>query len=74
MIALDVALASGSSEVLAESFYSVMSIQKQRSRQSNTMIELRTKIDWLLPYVGNCTENIEAGIAKKYMDKRSKGN
>ena len=71
MIALDVALASGGSEALAESFYSVMSIQKQRCHQSNKVIELRTKIDWLLPYVGNCTDNIVAGIARKYLDNNS---
>ncbi len=71
MIALDVALASGGSEAIAESFYSIMGIQKHRCHQSNQIIELRTKLDWLLPFVGNCTENVVGGIAKKFLENHS---
>ncbi len=71
LIALDVGLASGGSDALAESFYSVMSIQKQRCHESNKIIDLRTKIDWLLPYVGNCSDNLVEGIAKKFLENHS---
>ena len=57
MIALDVALANGGSEAIAESFYSVMDAQKQRCH--------RSKIDWLLPHVGNHTERLVEEIIGK---------
>ena len=65
MIALDVALANGGSEAIAESFYSVMDAQKQRCHQSNPIMELGTKIDWLLPHVGNHTERLVEEILGK---------
>lgn len=68
MIALDVALATGGSEAIAESFYSVMDAQKQRCHQSNRIMELRAKIDWLLPHVGNHKERLVEGIAKKFLE------
>ncbi len=71
MVALDVALASGGSEAIVEGFYSVMAIQKQRCHQSNRMIELRSKIDWLVPYVGCNTDKLVDGIAKLYLEKHT---
>ena len=71
MIALDVAIASGGSEAIAESFYAVMGTQKQRCHQSNDIMDLRTKIDWLLPYVGNQTDHLVEGIAKKFLESHS---
>ena len=65
VIALDVALATGGSEAIAESFYSVMDAQKQRCHESNRIMELRAKIDWLLPHVGNHTEHLVEGIIGK---------
>ncbi len=71
MIALDVAIASGGSEAIAESFYAVMGTQKQRCHQSNNIMDLRTKIDWLLPYVGNQTDPLVEGIAKKFLESHN---
>ena len=68
MIALDVALATGGSEAIVESFYSVMDVQKQRCHQSNPIMELRAKINWLLPHVGNHTERLVEGIANKFLE------
>ena len=71
MLSLDVAIASGGSEAIAESFYAVMDTQRQRCHQSNKIMELRTKIDWLVPYIGNCTDNLIEGIAQKYLQRHS---
>ncbi len=71
MLSLDVAIASGGSEAIAESFYAMMDTQRQRCHQSNKIMELRTKIDWLLPCIGNNTDNLIEGIAKKYLERHS---
>ncbi|CAB4012202.1 Hypothetical predicted protein, partial [Paramuricea clavata] len=51
-------MASGGSEAIAESFYAIMDMQQQRCYQSNKILELRTKLDWLLPHIGNNTDNL----------------
>ena len=55
MLSLDIAMASGGSEAIAESFYAIMDTQRQRCHQSNKILGLRTKLDWLLPQIGNKT-------------------
>ena len=59
------------SEAIVEGFYSAMAIQKQRCHRSNRMIELRSKIDWLVPYVGCNTDKLVDGIAKLYLEKHT---
>ena len=68
MVALDIARSTGGSEAIAESFYSVMDTQRQRCHQSNRIMELRTKIEWLLPPVGNHSEQLIEGIAAKFLE------
>ena len=71
MLSLDIAIASGGSEAIAESFYGMMDAQRQRCHQSNEIMELRTKIDWLVPSIGNNTDNLVEGIAQKYLEIHS---
>lgn len=71
MLSLDIAIASGGSEAIAESFYAVMDTQPQQCHQSNKIMELRTKIDWLVPYIGNNTDNLVEGIAEQYLQRHS---
>ncbi len=71
MLSLDIAVASGGSEAIAESFYAIMDTQRQRCHQSNKILELRTKLDWLLPQIGNNTDNLVEGIARKYLDSHN---
>ena len=61
MLSLDIAMALRGSEAIAKSFYGIM--DTQRCHQSNKILELRTKIDWLLPQIGNNTDNLIKGIA-----------
>jgi hypothetical protein len=34
-------------------------------------LELRTKLDWLLPHIGNNTDNLVEGIAQKYLESHN---
>ena len=58
-IVIDVMYAKGGTESIAESFYRVMESQVQSGRQSNDILELRTKLDWCLPNVAQCDCLIE---------------
>lgn len=60
-VTLDVALASGGSEAIAESAYSVIASQQHCGGQSNDTLTLRSKLDWNLPdNVSQCTNTIIA--------------
>ena len=71
MLSLDIAIASGGSEAIAKNFYGMMDAQRQRCHQSNEIMELRTKIDWLVPCIGNNTDSLVEGIAQKYLEIHS---
>jgi hypothetical protein len=62
---LDVALSLGGSEAIVESYYAVMKSQHQDRGQENETLDVRTLVDWSLPYVIQCPKTI-AEIAKMY--------
>ena len=46
---MDIALAKGDPEVIAESFYASMRCQQQPGGQTNQNLVRRTKVNWYLP-------------------------
>ena len=56
---IDVSMAMGGSEAIAESYYSVMASQKKDGGQSNETLEKQTFIDWSLPNILTCKNTIE---------------
>jgi len=64
-ILLDIAYNLGGTEAVAESYYSVMESQRQDGGQCNNTLDMRTLIDWCMPNVLACTNQISA-IAKIY--------
>ena len=71
MLSLNIAMASGGNEAIAERFYAIMDTQRQRCHQSNLILELRTKLVWLLPHIGNNTDNLVECIAQKYLESHN---
>ena len=60
---LDIALAKGGPEAIAESFYNSMRSQQQPGGQSNEALARRTKVNWCLPSLKNCESIIKEGVA-----------
>ena len=59
---IDILLAKGGPEAIAESFYSSMRSQQQSGGQSNETLARRTKLQWALPSLQNCKNIIKDGI------------
>lgn len=60
---LDIVLAKGGPEAIAESFYSAMRFQQQAGGQSNETLVRRTKVTWCLPSLQHCEELIKKAVA-----------
>lgn len=60
---LDIVLAKGGPEAIAESFYNSMRHQQQSGGQLNETLARRTKINWCLPSLMHCDEIIKEGVA-----------
>ena len=71
MLSLNIAMASGGNEAIAERFYAIMDTQRQRCHQSNLILELRTKLVWLFRHIGNNTDNLVECIAQKYLESHN---
>lgn len=69
---LDIALAKGGPEAIAESYYACMRSQQQGGGQSNDTLSVRTKLAWCLPSLANC-ERIVKKAALLY-EEGEKGN
>ena len=67
MTCLDVALALGGPEAVAESFYSVMDTQRQYGGQNHSTLEDRTLLDWATSNVIQ-SEDMLICAAKLYLD------
>ena len=52
---------------MAESFYGVMESQRQKGRQSNDIIELRSLLDFALPTLGPKSERLVEATSADYM-------
>lgn len=59
---LDIVLAKGGPEAIAESFYNSMRNQQQSGGQSNETLARRTKVNWCLPSLKHCDEIIKEGV------------
>lgn len=59
---IDVVLAKGGPEAIAESFYSAMRAQQQSGGQTNETLARRTKLNWCLPSLTNCDQIIRDGV------------
>lgn len=59
---IDVVLAKGGPEAIAESFYSSMRAQQQSGGQMNETLARRTKLNWCLPSLRNCHHIIKDGV------------
>ena len=64
---IDVVLAKGGPEAIAESFYSSMRAQQQSGGQTNETLARRTKLNWCLPSLRNCDQIIKDGV-KTYLN------
>ena len=61
-ILIDVALAKGGPEAIAESFYATMRAQQQVGGQYNDTLVTRTKLSWALPSVRLCDDILRESI------------
>ena len=59
---LDIVLAKGGPEAIAESFYNSMRAQQQSGGQSNENLARRTKINWCLPSLKLCDGIIQESV------------
>ncbi|CAB4018432.1 Hypothetical predicted protein [Paramuricea clavata] len=59
---LDIVLAKGGPEAIAESFYNTMRNQQQSGGQSNDTLARRTKVNWCLPSLKHCEKIIKEGV------------
>ena len=57
---LDIVLAKGGPEAIAESYYSCMRAQQQSGGQSNETLSRRTKLNWCLPSLKKCDDIIRS--------------
>ena len=57
-VLMDIALAKGGPEAIAESFYNCMCCQQYPGRQSNWVLTTRAKVAWCLPSVDKCDKII----------------
>ena len=60
---LDIVLAKGGPEAIAESFYNSMRNQQQSGGQLNEALARRTKVNWCLPSLRHCDEIIKEAVA-----------
>ena len=61
-IIIDVALAKGGPEAIAESFYAAMRYQQQSGGQENDTLVTRSKLNWCLPSLKLCDSIIKETI------------
>ena len=66
-ILIDIALAKGGPEAIAESFYATMRSQQQTGGQSNEVLVRRSKISWCLPALRLCNGIIKDSV-KTYFE------
>ena len=59
---LDIVLAKGGPETIAESFYNSMTAKQQSGDQSNENLARRTKINWCLPSLKLCDGIIQENV------------
>ena len=59
---IDVVLAKGGPEAIAESYYSAMRAQQQSGGQTNQTLARRTKLNWCLPSLKNCESIIKESV------------
>ena len=59
---LDIVLAKGGPEAIAESFYNSMRAQQQSGGQANDNLARRTKINWCLPSLKHCEGIIQESV------------
>ena len=59
---LDIVLAKGGPEAIAESFYNSMRNQQQSGGQLNETLERRAKVNWCLPSLRHCDEIIKEAV------------
>ena len=62
-VLLDIVLAKGGPEAIAESFYNSMRNQQQSGGQLNETLARRTKVNWCLPSMKHCEDIIKEGVA-----------
>ena len=60
---LDIVLAKGGPEAIAESFYNSMRNQQQSGGKLNETLERRAKVNWCLPSLRHCDEIIKEAVA-----------
>lgn len=59
---IDIVLAKGGPEAIAESFYSAMRAQQQSGGQANETLARRTKLNWCLPSLKKCNSIIQDSV------------
>ena len=62
-VLLDIALAKGRPEAIAESFYNSMRNQQQSGGQANVSLVRRTKVNWCLPSISLCENIIKESVS-----------
>ena len=60
---LDIVLAKGGPEAIAESYYRAMRAQQQSGGQSNETLARRTKLNWCLPSLNKCEDIIKESVS-----------
>lgn len=60
---IDIVLAKGGPEAIAESYYSAMRAQQQSGGQENETLARRTKLNWCLPSLRKCDTIIQESVA-----------
>jgi len=60
---LDIVLAKGGPEAIAESYYGAMRAQQQSGGQSNETLARRTKPNWCLPSLNKCDDIIKESVS-----------
>lgn len=59
---IDIVLAKGGPEAIAESFYNCMRCQQLPGGQSNWVLTTRAKVAWCLPSIEKCDKVISDGV------------
>ena len=60
---LDIVLAKGGPEAIAESYYSCMRAQQKSGGRSNETLFRRTKLNWCLPSLKKCDDIIHESVS-----------
>ena len=61
-VMVDVVLAKGGPEAIAESYYSAMRAQQQSGGQANDTLARRTKLNWCIPSLRKCESIIKESV------------